>query len=160
MNRALAFILALSTLPVAGCFDTKSGGSSSGRYDDRYNGSYNSGQPTRYYRESDLVRIGTFQANDKKEKNQLLEIRGKQRFKGILFEVDRGEVIVEKIRVTFEDDSAFEPQTSSRFRDGEQTRLIDLPGNDRDVKRVRVHYRSVSGGSSVITVFGLPAHHR
>ena len=109
MKRVLSLALGLCVLPLAGCFDTNSGGSSGGRYDDRYDyenrrsdGSYNSGnrQPTRYYKESDLVRIGNFSANDKKEKNQLLTLRTGQRFKGILFEVDRGEVVIEHIRVT------------------------------------------------------------
>ncbi len=158
---------ALALLSLAGCFDTNSGGSRGGggydygRNDDyRGGGNNNSGGGYRYYRESDLVRIGTFYANDKKEKNQLLEIKGSQRFKGLLFEVDKGEIVVEHIRVTFDDDTAFEPQTSTRFRAGEQTRLIDLPGNNRDVKRVRVHYRSVSGGNSTIELFGLPSNHK
>ena len=169
MKRVLSLALGLCVLPLSGCFDTNSGGSSGSRYDyenhrhdDGYNGGgHNSGRsPTRYYRESDLVRIGNFSSSDKKEKNQLLTLKTGQRFKGILFEVDRGEVVIEHIRVTFEDDTAFEPQTSPRFRDGDQTRLIDLPGNNRDVKHVRVRYRSVSGGTSVITLFGLPSNRR
>lgn len=179
MRITSPLLLAVVSLGLAGCFDSSSddrsgrygdrddryGDRYDDRYDDRSNDRYSSNdrpnrQPTRYYRESDLVRLGTFSTDDKREKNQLLEIRGGQRFKGILFEVDRGEVVVEHIRVTFDDDSAFEPQVSNRFRDGDQTRLIDLPGNNRDVKRVRVHYRSTSGGNSVITLYGLPIRGR
>lgn len=111
----------------------------------------------RYYSREDLVLIGSVRTRGREQANDLLEIKGKQRFKGLLFEVDQGEVVVEHIRVTFDDDTAFEPNTATRFRAGEQTRVIDLPGNNRDVKRVRVKYRSVGGQPSVIDVLGLPA---
>lgn len=179
----LMIALGCLVLPLAGCFESDSSDRSrdrdrgrigdrydnrtSDRYDDRYNDRYDdrggygrAGDQSHRYREVDLVRIGTVTANNRQEQNDLLEIKTSERFKGILFEVDRGEVAVDHIRVTFDDDTAFEPQTATRFREGEQTRLIELPGNNRDIKRVRLKYRSISGGSSVITVYGLPTSYR
>lgn len=105
----------------------------------------------------DLERFGAVRARGRAHENDLLEVHGRRRYTAVMFQVPHGDVRIEHIRITFGDDTAFQPTVKPYFREGERTCRIDLPGYNREIKRVRIHYHSASRGVSVIEVFGVLA---
>jgi hypothetical protein len=100
------------------------------------------------------VHLGTIWAGQNLDRD-VIEVRGSTRFTGIVFRVDRGDAIVEDIKVTFDNDQSYSPATRHFFREGDRSCRIDLPGFDRDIKRVRFLYRSACREPVVIQVFGV-----
>ena len=90
----------------------------------------------------------------KREEHDTIELKGKQRFTAVWFEVDRGAIDLDDIRITFGNKESFDPKISLTFREGQKTRLIDLPGDDREIVKIDFHYRSVGRGESTIVAWG------
>lgn len=105
-----------------------------------------------------LVKLGSVQTYGRDYQNDVFEICDRQRYTAIVFKVDRGDVAVDRIRVTFGDDSSFLPDTKVVFREGDRTCRIDFPGYNREVKRIRIRYQALTRGVSAIDVYGVPAH--
>jgi hypothetical protein len=57
--------------------------------------------------------------------------------------------------VVFENGQKFEPKIKHTFREGERTRSIDLPGNDRYIKQINVRYANLPGGGKArLEIYG------
>ncbi|MDB5296612.1 MAG: hypothetical protein JWO31_2595 [Phycisphaerales bacterium] len=82
----------------------------------------------------------------RKGEREVFEITSPNRFTALNFRVTGGDVEIEDVKVTFENDETFEPTNRLRIDKGEQTGKIDLPGKSRRIKRIRFVYRSVGGG--------------
>jgi hypothetical protein len=48
--------------------------------------------------------------------------------------------------VTFGNNQTFQPNVRHTFREGSRTRVIDLPGNDRHIKKIDLRYANIPGG--------------
>lgn len=90
----------------------------------------------------------------KKEERDVIEVTGKHRYTAIEFRVEKGEIEMEDIKVTFGNDESWSADTKLVFGKGEHSRKIDLPGESRDIKRVRFLYRSVGKGEAKIVLLG------
>jgi hypothetical protein len=90
----------------------------------------------------------------KKEEHDSIDLEDKRRYTAVWFEADRGAVELDDIVVTFGNKETFSPPVKLTLREGEKTRLIDLPGEDREITRIRFHYRSVGGRESLISAWG------
>jgi hypothetical protein len=90
----------------------------------------------------------------KKEERDVIDVKGKKRFTALRFEVEKGAIELEDIKITFGNDEAWSPETKLVFKEGERSRKIDLPGDAREIKHVRFLYRSVGRGEAVVVVFG------
>lgn len=90
----------------------------------------------------------------KKEEHDSIELKNKERYTAIWFEVDRGEIELDDIRVTFGNKESFEPKVHLVFHEGQKTKLIDLPGADREITKIEFHYRSVGHGEAAIVAWG------
>ena len=78
-------------------------------------------------------------------------------FDAIKFEVDKGDLEMFNVVVTFGDGSKFSPETRFHFDQGTRSRWIDLPGEARIIKKVAFFYRStLKKGHAAVTLFG---HH-
>jgi hypothetical protein len=76
-------------------------------------------------------------------------------FTGIRIDVDAGDVELYDIRVVFADGSDFSPGTRISFGQGSRSRVIDLPGAARAIRRVSFAYRSrLRRGQAVVRLFG------
>jgi hypothetical protein len=64
------------------------------------------------------------------------------KFTAIRLKVEDGDMVLEKIKVTFGDGSTFEPETRAEFKEGSRSHAIDLPKKDRVIKKVDFTYRS------------------
>lgn len=133
------------------------------RYDDR-----DSRYVDRDYRRDDrigdrrgresMMKIASATTRSREYQNELFQIDTGRRFSAIVFRVDRGDVALDRIRVTFNDDTAFIPDTKVVFNEGDRTCRIDLPGHDRGIKWVRIRYQSLSREPAVVDVYGVVAN--
>ena len=110
-----------------------------------------SGDPKK---EGEWEKLGQKEAG-RKEERDVIEVTSPYRFTALSFRVEEGDVEIDDVKVTFEgDDKPFSPDTKLRFREGERSGKIDLPGQSRVVKRVRFLYRSTGSKRAVIQLFG------
>jgi hypothetical protein len=76
-------------------------------------------------------------------------------FTSLRFEVEAGDLEMFNVRVVFGDGSAFSPDTRLVFREGSRSRIIDLPGTARIIRRIEFSYRStLRRGAATIVVLG------
>ncbi|HEX8914468.1 MAG TPA: hypothetical protein VF796_19120 [Humisphaera sp.] len=108
-------------------------------------------------KEGEWVKLGQIEAG-RKEDRDVIEVKGPDRYTALSFRVERGDVEIEDIKVTFADDEKhpFSPDTRLRFREGERSGKIDLPGKARAITRIRFLYRSTgrAGDRAVVEVLG------
>ena len=79
-------------------------------------------------------------------------------FDAIRIEVDGGNLEMYNIRLTFGNGDTWSPNTRVFFRQGSWSRLIDLPGPVRAIRKVEFWYRSrLRRGQATVRVFGRAA---
>jgi hypothetical protein len=101
--------------------------------------------------------IGSRQVDFRADHDRL-EASGKRAYRRIMFEVDRGDLQMSNLKVTFANGETFAPDVRLNFDENTRTRAIDLPGALRDIRRIDFYYHSVRGGGdgkATIKVFGL-----
>ena len=67
-------------------------------------------------------------------------------FTAIQIQVDGSALAMFEIKVVFGNGETFEPSTRVVFSKDSRSRVIDLPGNKRVIKRVEFKYRDLPGG--------------
>jgi hypothetical protein len=67
-------------------------------------------------------------------------------FTAIQVRVKRSSLVMENIRVTFGNGEVFQPQVRLVFDENTRSRVIDLPGTQRFIKRVDFSYANLPGG--------------
>lgn len=84
---------------------------------------------------------------DEKADHDVIQV-GKDdgRFKSIQLKVEGSSMVLADLVVTFGDGSKFEPKTRIVFDKNSSTRVIDLPGDKRVIKRVDFRYGNLPGG--------------
>ena len=66
-------------------------------------------------------------------------------FRAVRFDVEGGNLEMFNVKVTFGNGETFSPATRLLFSDGTMSRVIDLPGNARVIRRIDFYYRSLAG---------------
>lgn len=82
---------------------------------------------------------------------------GEGAFRRIMLVVKDADLELFNIRVVFGDGSVFSPDTRLHFAEGSRSRVIDLPGGQRVIRRIEFGYRSARGGGdgrATVEVFG------
>ena len=78
---------------------------------------------------------------------------GNGAFRAMRIEVEGGDLEMFDIKLTFGNGETFSPGTRAYFREGSRTRVIDLPGDARIIRRIDFFYRSPPfGGQGRATV--------
>jgi hypothetical protein len=82
--------------------------------------------------------------------------RHEGRFKQLQIRVQGAPVEIENMVVTFGNDEKFSPKLRHRFDEKTTSRVIDLPGDRRTIKRIDFNYRSVNRreGRATVAVYG------
>jgi hypothetical protein len=82
--------------------------------------------------------------------------RGAGRFAELKFTVRGGDIELYDVKVSFGDGSFYHPDTRVSFRDGSESRVINLPGERRVLRGVEFFYRSTSRreGRATLSLFG------
>ncbi len=68
------------------------------------------------------------------------------KFDAIQIRVEGSSLVMLDIKVTFGNGETFEPKTRLVFDKDSRSRVIDLPGNTRNIKRVDFKYANLPGG--------------
>jgi hypothetical protein len=72
--------------------------------------------------------------------------RDEGRFKQLTLVVEGSDVEILDLDVKFGNGKAWDVPVRQFFREGERTRVIDLPGDRRFIKRIAVRYANLPGG--------------
>ncbi|MDB5296613.1 MAG: hypothetical protein JWO31_2596 [Phycisphaerales bacterium] len=109
-------------------------------------------------RRTGLEKLGTVWARKDLDRD-VVEVGGHGRFTSIVFRVDRGDIKLEDLKITFGNDDSISPEMKHFFREGERSYRVEFPrgGIGREIKRIRFLYRAVGRGPAVIDVYGEPA---
>jgi hypothetical protein len=78
-------------------------------------------------------------------------------FRAIRINVEGGDLEMFDIKVTFGNGETFSPGTRVYFREGSRSRVIDLPGDARIIRRIDFFYRSApfgGQGRAAVHVYG------
>jgi len=78
-------------------------------------------------------------------------------FRAIRIDVEGGDLEMFDVKVTFGNGETFSPGTRLYFREGTRTRVIDLPGAARLIRRIDFFYRSAlfgAQGRAIVHVYG------
>jgi hypothetical protein len=78
-------------------------------------------------------------------------------FRAIRIDVEGGDLEMFDVKITFGNGEAFSPNTRLYFREGTRSRVIDLPGDARIVRRIDFFYRSAlftGQGRAIVHVYG------
>lgn len=83
---------------------------------------------------------------------------GQGAFRAVRFDVEGGNLEMFDVKITFGNGETFSPNTRLVFDAGAHSRVIDLPGNARIVRRIDFFYRSVgglrTGSKATVHVYG------
>ena len=105
----------------------------------------------------DWEKLGSRQVNFVGDKDTIVVTAAEGLFTAIKLDVDKGDLEMYDVVVTFGDGSKFSPETRFAFDQGTRSRSIDLPGDARIIKKVAFFYRSkLRKGHATVTLFG---HH-
>lgn len=78
--------------------------------------------------------------------------RKEGRFKQLEIRVQGAPVEINKMVVTFGNNETFSPELRHRFDEKSTSRVIDLPGDRRTIKRIDFNYRSINRREGKATV--------
>ena len=84
---------------------------------------------------------------------------GQGSFRAIRFDVEGGNLELYDVKVTFGNGETFSPVTRLLFSAGAMSRVIDLPGNARVIRRIDFFYRSVGGPFAAVASSGKSTVH-
>lgn len=102
--------------------------------------------------------LGTKRVSHSAEKDVVEVGRQDGAYRSIRIDVNEGTIEMFNIRVLFANGEDFSPDTRLVFREGERTRVIDLPGVARGIKRIEFSYRNREPrGDAVVTIYGREA---
>lgn len=99
--------------------------------------------------------LGSQSVEGKKDKDTYEVGRKAGKLDRIMIVVKDSDLDMQDFIVTFEGGQTFEPKIKHVFKEGERTRAIDLPGNDRFIKKIWVKYGNTPGGGKArIEIYG------
>ncbi len=93
-----------------------------------------------------------------KADRDVLVVLGADKFKAIQIKVTDAPIRLEDIEVYYENDTKEDIQIRSDFKKGEKSRVIDLKGGDRNLKKVVFVYKSIpnwKGEKAHVELYGL-----
>ncbi len=82
---------------------------------------------------------------------------GNGAFRAIRIDVEGGDLEMFDVKLTFGNGETFSPATRIYFREGSRSRVIDLPGDARIIRRIDFFYRSApfgAQGRAIVHVYG------
>jgi len=89
--------------------------------------------------------LGQRQVSFRAERD-VISAAGEGLFRRIMIVVDDADLEVFNVRIVFQNGGVYSPETRLYFREGSRTRVIDLPGDARAIRRIEFAYKSVRGG--------------
>ena len=88
--------------------------------------------------------LGQREVDFRNDHDQIDVGRSEGRFKQLQIRVKDAPIEVSNMVVTFANDQTFSPKMRQRFTAGSGTKVIDLPGDRRAIKRIDFNYKSIN----------------
>lgn len=76
----------------------------------------------------------------------VISAAGDGKFRKVLIRVQDGDLDMFNVRIVFGNGEVFSPETRLHFGNDSRSRVIDLPGEARTIRRIEFAYKSVRGG--------------
>lgn len=89
------------------------------------------------------VLLGEREVDFRRDHDRIEVGRHEGRFKQIQFKVKDAPIEVSGLVITFGNGQKFSPKVHHRFPEGSGSRVIDLPGERRNIARIEFDYRSI-----------------
>ena len=93
-------------------------------------------------------KLGERTVNGKADRDTITVGAKEGRFETIQIKVEHSALEMFDVLVTFADGTTFSPPTRLVFRNGDISKVIDLPGDKRTIKKVRFAYGNLPGGGN------------
>ena len=90
-------------------------------------------------------RLGSRRVTFRAERD-VIAAAGEGRFRKLMLVVDDADLELFNVRIVFGNGDVYSPETRLYFRENSRTRVIDLPGEARVIRRIEFAYKSVRGG--------------
>jgi len=88
--------------------------------------------------------LGQREVDFRNDRDQIEVGRSEGRFRQIQVKVTKAPIEIFDMVVTMENDETFKPKLRQRFTEGSGSRIIDLPGERRAIKRIDFSYKSIN----------------
>jgi hypothetical protein len=88
--------------------------------------------------------LGQREVDFKNDHDQIDVGRSEGRFKQLEVRVKNAPIEIHDMVVTFANDETFKPKLRHKFTEGSGSRIIDLPGERRTIKRIDFNYKSIN----------------
>ena len=88
--------------------------------------------------------LGQRQVDFRNDHDQIDVGRSEGRFKQLEVRVKNAPIEIHDMVVTFANDETFKPKLRHKFTEGSGSRIIDLPGERRTIKRIDFNYKSIN----------------
>jgi hypothetical protein len=100
--------------------------------------------------------LGQREVDFRNDRDQIDVGRSEGRFRQIQVRVKNAPIEIHDLVVTFGNDETFNPKLRHKFTEGSGTRIIDLPGERRTIKRIDFNYKSINRreGKGTVEVLG------
>lgn len=110
-------------------------------------------------RSSDWDKLGERWVNGGVDRDVIKVGKHKKRFRAIAIVVEHSALEMFDVVVTFGDGTTFSPPTRVIFGQNSASRVIDLPGDARVIKKVEFRYGNLPGGGKAqVELWGFDAH--
>lgn len=99
--------------------------------------------------------LGERQVDGRNDRDRIVVGKDEGKFKALNIRVEDSALVMFDVKVTFENGSSFSPPTSLVFAEDSKSRVIDLPGEARFIKRVDFKYGNLpTGGDARVQLLG------
>jgi len=92
--------------------------------------------------EGKWMELGSRQVDFKSDHDTIEVGKSEGRFTALRIDVAEGDLVMEKMKITFGDGSTYEPKTKVEFKPGQTSQTIDLPNKSHVIKKVDFTYHS------------------
>lgn len=104
------------------------------------------------------VKLGERTVNGRVDRDTIEVGRYDGKFTKLTMYVERSDLELLEFEVVFGNGERFTPESHTFFREGTRTRVIDLPGDERVIKKINLKYKNLRGGGDAkVEVWGWKA---
>jgi hypothetical protein len=101
------------------------------------------------------VKLGERSVSGRYDRDKISVGRYEGRFSKLTLLVQRSDIELLDFEITFVNGERYHPPLRHFFREGQRTRVIDLPGDDRVIRDINMRYKNLAGGGSAsVSVWG------
>ena len=100
-------------------------------------------------------KIGQRMVNINADHDEIMVTASEGRFTKLKFKVLRAPIHVKNVKVVFGNGESKNVNINARIAAGTESKIIDLPGNKRIIRKIVMNYKSIPGkGRAVVVVLG------